>query len=933
MARSQSFRSILILLILSLFIAACGGGGGGGSSDLTPNSFSFSAEDAVERGATIESDPITVSGIDKAVTISVTGGEYSINDGAYTSTAGTVSQGQTVKVRLTASSEFATAATSTVTIGGISGAFSATTIAQDTTPDDLLDFPSKTLQGLGLVVVSDPITVLGINDAATVTISDGGEYAIDSGDFTSDEGQITSGQTITVRLTASSSFSTPTVVTLTIGGEESEFTATTLLQDTTPETLADFAPKATQGLGAQVISDPITISNINDAASISVSAGGEYAINGGAFTSDSGQVSSGQTVVIRLTASSDFSTPTVVTLTVGGVESEFTATTLLQDTSPETLVDFASVDGQDLEDVVNSASVTITNINDAANVTVTGGAYSIDSGDFTTAAGQVSSGESIRVQVTTSELFSTPATVTLTVGGVEASFMATTLAQDLEPSTFSIAAVPDAIPSAIVTSDAIDVTGINDSIAISVSAGATYSIDSTSDEDFTSAVGTVDSGQQVRVRLSASPSSLGESEAILTLGSGDNAKSATFTVTTIEDEAAPSASIHFPPAVSLTEGTSITVRGVASDEMSSITRVQINGEDVTSDDGFASWQVSILLDAGSNTLVLSVEDSEGNTNEAVDEVTVTQGSIEVPFPSDSLSFAYEGLREIELNLESNRLLVTDVNGGIPTFSRLVAIDLDTGVRSSLSGNSPPNDDVPMLTVAGLAVDEDAREVYLSAEGGDGEIWVVDLDTLDRTLISTNDTVTDLGGDIFSMELDRDEGRLLVSDFDNNRIVKAQLNNGARGILFNRPVEFGGSSGFAGLRLDSATNTLFVTDREEGVFTLDLTLETPTAEVLPDVSNVGGVSGIDIDEALNRLLLVDYSQNSLFFADMTTGERSLISGPLTPNAFNAFVLPGNLVFDSGAGLVYVLESTDTFSSVFAVDVDTGERVIIARSVSI
>ena len=49
------------------------------------------------------SNAVTVSGINAAAAISITGGEYSIGGGAYTSSAGTVSNGQALTVRLTSS--------------------------------------------------------------------------------------------------------------------------------------------------------------------------------------------------------------------------------------------------------------------------------------------------------------------------------------------------------------------------------------------------------------------------------------------------------------------------------------------------------------------------------------------------------------------------------------------------------------------------------------------------------------------------------------------------------------------------------------------------------------------------------------------------------------------------------------------------------------
>jgi hypothetical protein len=68
--------------------------------------FSFLDVINVARSTVIESNEITVTGINIAVDISIINGEYSINDGAYTSAAGTVENGDTVKVRHTSSANY-----------------------------------------------------------------------------------------------------------------------------------------------------------------------------------------------------------------------------------------------------------------------------------------------------------------------------------------------------------------------------------------------------------------------------------------------------------------------------------------------------------------------------------------------------------------------------------------------------------------------------------------------------------------------------------------------------------------------------------------------------------------------------------------------------------------------------------------------------------
>jgi N-acetylneuraminic acid mutarotase len=95
--------------------------------DTTPDQFAFTNKTNVSLNATITSNSITVSGINSAAGISITGGSYSVNGGSYTSTGGTVNNGDTVKVQLTSSGSYSTTTNATLTIGGVSDTFSVTT--------------------------------------------------------------------------------------------------------------------------------------------------------------------------------------------------------------------------------------------------------------------------------------------------------------------------------------------------------------------------------------------------------------------------------------------------------------------------------------------------------------------------------------------------------------------------------------------------------------------------------------------------------------------------------------------------------------------------------------------------------------------------------------------------------------------------------------
>jgi len=103
------------------------------ASDSTPDAFNLGNDlSTVNLNAQIQASQITVSGIDVASPISVSGQgspRYSIAGGAYTSSSGSVTNGQTVDFRFDASGSYATSHTATLNIGGVTDSVTATTLS------------------------------------------------------------------------------------------------------------------------------------------------------------------------------------------------------------------------------------------------------------------------------------------------------------------------------------------------------------------------------------------------------------------------------------------------------------------------------------------------------------------------------------------------------------------------------------------------------------------------------------------------------------------------------------------------------------------------------------------------------------------------------------------------------------------------------------
>jgi hypothetical protein len=105
------------------------GEGGSGSDDTTPDAFSFTDQTDVALNTLTTSNAVTITGIDAAAAVSVSGDgapQIRIDGGSWT-TSGTISNGQSLEARLTSASAKDTTRSAIVTVGGVSDTWSVTT--------------------------------------------------------------------------------------------------------------------------------------------------------------------------------------------------------------------------------------------------------------------------------------------------------------------------------------------------------------------------------------------------------------------------------------------------------------------------------------------------------------------------------------------------------------------------------------------------------------------------------------------------------------------------------------------------------------------------------------------------------------------------------------------------------------------------------------
>lgn len=289
--------------------------------DETPNPFAFASRQNVQRNQWVESDIVTLTGFQTAVPVSVSGGEYSVNGTAYRSSPSQVYPGQNVKVRVLSSSQYGTETSVLLNVGGQIGRFAVTTEV-DAAPDPF-SFATRYNAPRNQWIESEAVTLTGFQVPLSISVT-GGEYSVNGSAYSSSPAQVVPGQSVTLRLLSSTQYGAESSVSLNVGGQVGSFSVVTEVDDRP----APFSFAARTGVKRNqwIESDLLTLTDFQVAASVSVN-GGEYSIDGAAYSSVPSSMHPGQAVKVRVLSSGQYKTETSVSLTVGGETGTFTVAT------------------------------------------------------------------------------------------------------------------------------------------------------------------------------------------------------------------------------------------------------------------------------------------------------------------------------------------------------------------------------------------------------------------------------------------------------------------------------------------------------------------------------------------------------------------------------------------------------------------------------
>jgi len=249
---------------------------------------------------------------------------------------------------------------------------------------------------------------------------------------------------------------------------------------------------------------------------------------------------------------------------------------------------------------------------------------------------------------------------------------------------------------------------------------------------------------------------------------------------------------------------------------------------------------------------------------------------------------------LAVDQRNDRALV--IERAIPGNDKVVAVNLVTGDRTTLSGNGTGSGPV-MTQPIEIVLDRAGDTAYvLDRPANDGAVYSVDIATGDRTVISDNHGTGSGPGLVlpFFAILDEENGRLLLTDErsgSDGAVVAVDLVTGDRTEVSGNSVGTGASfQEPRGIVNDATHNRWLVLDKVAGAV-VSVDPLTGNRTVFSDASTGTGPtfadpSDIALGPAGDYLYVVDWTLQAVIRVDLQTGDRSIFHDAGSGSDLNA-----------------------------------------------
>lgn len=389
--------------------------------DNIPDLFTFSSVTDAAISTSYTSNTVTISGLGTGISVNVSatnGAETSVNGGAFSTATKTITNGQTLAVRMTSSASYNTLKSTTVSVGSTDAIWNITTASAPAQIPNTFSFNNVIDAPLQAYTNSNIVTISGITQSVTVSApTNNFESSVNGGAFSTAAKTITNGQTLQLRVLTSNVLGETKFTNITVGGGSpvSWNVTNVLVADSNPDYFnIDDVSNATAS--TLTSSSPITITGINVPTTVSTTNGAQISVNSGAYVNSPTTINNNQTLAVRLTSSATPGGIVTTDVTVGSLTDTFNITTTTAgDTNPDPFSFIARV-GQPPSTLVESNAVVITGITSPSPVLITGGAQlSINGGSWVT-SGTINNGDTLKIRITSSATLGGSVSTTVTIG-------------------------------------------------------------------------------------------------------------------------------------------------------------------------------------------------------------------------------------------------------------------------------------------------------------------------------------------------------------------------------------------------------------------------------------------------------------------------------------------------------------------------------------
>lgn len=694
------------------------GGETGGETDTTPDAISFASQTDVNPDEDAFSEAVTVTGFDGEATVTITNGQFQVNNGNWVTT-GTISAGDSLRLFQEVPNTFETTTTTTVSINGHDFSFTTTTRAADVTPDNI-SFTAQTNVEPSSTVTSNTVTLAGFEGQLALSVTNGSLLV--NGSAAGASITVSAGDQIQVVQTSSGDFGTSVTSSVTLGNVATAFTTTTRAMDTTPDSFS-FVSQSDVEIMAASYSNTVTLAGFDGELPISVTGNAGLIINGAPRGVTSANVSAGDTVQVVQEVVGDFGSDMVTTVTLGSYSTTFTSTIRDADTSPNAF-NLTNLTDAEPDTRIESNTVMLGGFEGPLTLTVTNGELRVND-DLSGTSVSVEAGDEISVVQQSSADPETTVVSTVSLGNFSTTFETTTRETSTKVDAFSFVHQTDLEPGVEAISNAVTLSGFDGAQTFTLRNGIGSLIVNGINMG-TSA--SVSAGDSLQLAVTTSENLGWNANAVVEFSNGG----VMFIAGTRAANTVP-APFSFTSVIDVEPGVEVVSEPISFSGLEAFTRIEVTNGAVRSSRYPGQTLTSLSVHPGDSLTVVHTSSSQYETDMVTTVSTLeAYGSVSATFTSTTkvpASGQTDPVMDTRWNLGQDSMTALSLAVSPKANGTELHMLKNTGTASSLMNVSPDSSDREFAELQALASsDHEGLAVALLEQGTTSEQLIFSCDT-------------------------------------------------------------------------------------------------------------------------------------------------------------------------------------------------------------